>query len=91
VPPADADAETGPGRPAAVSMPPTDLDVVDVPGGFPLRDDDERETVIVLPPSPEDQATADDDGPTGPISMVARPQPAPLGARPAPQGGPPAS
>jgi hypothetical protein len=82
-PVADPGAETAPARPAD-SMPPTDLDVVDVPGGFPLADDDERETVIVLPPSD------DDDGPTGPISMVARPQPAPLGARPAPQGGPPA-
>jgi hypothetical protein len=85
----DADSE-GPGR-AAGSMPPTDLDVVDAPGGVPAPADDEPETVIILPPSPEDQATMDDDGPTGPISMLARPQPASLGARPAPQGGPPAS
>jgi hypothetical protein len=110
VPPLDAGADAGaeaegPARPAG-SMPPTDLDVVDVPGGFPLPDDDERETVIVLPQSPEDEAveppraagtaagepgaSLDDDGPTGPISLAARPQPAPLGAQPAPQGGPPA-
>lgn len=103
---AEAPAQSVVPVPPTGSMPPTDLDVVDVPGGFPMQDDDERETVIVLPPSPEDEAvegpqatddasrgpraSLDDDGPTGPISPVARPQPAPLGAQPAPRGGPPA-
>jgi hypothetical protein len=84
-------------------MPPTDLDVVDVLDGFPLLDEDDRpDTVIVLPPSPEDEAgdwrrasgstepEEQDDGPTGPISLRARPQPAPVGPPPAPPGGPPA-
>jgi hypothetical protein len=87
----------------AGSMPPTDLDVVDVLDGFePFDDDDDGpDTVIVLPPSPEDEAfrrhqafTATEpeehDGPTGPISLRARPQPAPVGPPPAPPGGPPA-
>ncbi|HEV7687347.1 MAG TPA: septation protein SepH, partial [Acidimicrobiia bacterium] len=38
----------------AGSMPPTDLDVVDVLDDFPVLDEDDRpDTVIVLPPSPE--------------------------------------
>jgi hypothetical protein len=89
--------------PPAGSMPPTDLDVVDVLGDRPFAHDDDGEPVkvIVLPPSPEDEAAADraaagqpdpadHDAPTGPISLRARPQPAPLGAPPAPPGGPPA-
>jgi hypothetical protein len=88
-------------------MPPTDLDVVDVLGEFPPFDfDDEggavRESVIVIPPSAEDEEGVDElvapapaepgdyDPPTGPISLRVRPQPAPLGAPPAPPGGPPA-
>jgi hypothetical protein len=95
------DPDTGPSRRAG-SMPPTDLDVVDVLDGFPLLDEDDRpDTVIVLPPSPEDEAgdwrqasastePEEHDGPTGPISLSARPQPAPVGPPPAPPGGPPA-
>ncbi|MDQ1502071.1 MAG: hypothetical protein QOI86_5411 [Actinomycetota bacterium] len=97
-----ADPDTGPSRRAG-SMPPTDLDVVDVLDDFPLLDEHDRpDTVIVLPPSPEDEAgdwrqasgstepEEQDDGPTGPISLRARPQPAPVGPPPAPPGGPPA-
>jgi hypothetical protein len=104
VPVPSADPDAGSARPAG-SMPPTDLDVVDVLGELPPIDDDDavRETVVVLPTSAEDEigvvdefeATGEEppeeyDPPTGPISMRARPQPAPLGAQPAPQGGPPA-
>jgi hypothetical protein len=84
-------------------MPATDLDVVDLLDDFATfdHDDDGPDRVIVLPPSPEDEAPerqqaaapneADEhDPPTGPISLKARPQPAPLGAPPAPRGGPPA-
>jgi len=87
-------------------MPPTDLDVVDVLGEFPPFDFDDDgavgESVIVIPPSAEDQEGADElvaptptepddyDPPTGPISLRVRPQPSPLGAPPAPRGGPPA-
>jgi hypothetical protein len=80
------DPETGPARPAG-SMPPTDLDVVDVTGEFPVRDDDSgdvggSELVIVIPPSADDDVLLVDE-PKGP-------EPAPLGAPPAPPGGPPA-
>jgi hypothetical protein len=99
VPPTDPD--TGTTRRAG-SMPPTDLDVVDVLDSFPLLDEDDRpDTVIVLPPSPDDEAVGwpqasastepeEHDAPTGPISLRARPQPAPVGPPPAPPGGPPA-
>jgi hypothetical protein len=103
VPPTDPD--TGTTRRAG-SMPPTDLDVVDVLGEFPPFDFDDDgavgESVIVIPPSAEDQEGADEpvapaptesgdhDPPTGPISLRVRPQPSPLGAPPAPRGGPPA-
>ena len=73
----------------AESMPPTDLDVVDVFDELPSPLDDE----IVLVDEPEVPASTEPeepDGPTGPISLRERPQPAPLGARPAPPGGPPA-
>src|SRR5207237_5329355 len=96
----------GPGRRVG-SMPPSDLDVVDVLGEFPpfdFDDDDDAvpESVIVIPPSPEDEVGGDEpgaptptapeeyDAPTGPISLRVRPQPAPLGSPPAPRGGPPA-
>jgi hypothetical protein len=100
-PVASGDPGTGPSRRAG-SMPPTDLDVVDVVDDFPLLDEDDRpDTVIVLPPSPEDEADdwrqasrstepEEHDGPTGPISLRSRPQPAPVGPPPAPPGGPPA-
>ena len=91
-----AEEPTSPGaaaRPAG-SMPPTDLDVVDVLETFSFDDEDEDGPVIVLPPSPEDEvvppAAEHDEAPTGPISLPARPQPAPLGAAPPPRGGPPA-
>ncbi|HEY0397661.1 MAG TPA: hypothetical protein VGF00_04705, partial [Acidimicrobiia bacterium] len=100
-PVSSTDPDTGPSRRAG-AMPPTDLDVVDVLDGFPLLDEDDRpDTVIVLPPSPEDEAgdwrqssastePEEHDRPTGPISLRARPQPAPVGPPPAPPGGPPA-
>ena len=101
VPVSPADAATEP-SPSGASMPPTDLDVVAMLGGLAALDDDdydEREVLIVLPDPPDeavDDAKAltppepeEHDAPTGPISLQARPQPAPSGARPAPPGGPP--
>ena len=104
VPVLPADAGTEPSRSGGPSMPPTDLDVVAMLDGLAALDDDdyeEREVLIVLPDSLDDGAVDDaralpppepeeHDAPTGPISMQARPQPAPSGARPAPPGGPPA-
>lgn len=100
VPPAGAETDSSP---SPASMPPTDLDAVAMLGGLAALDDDdhdEREVLIVLSDSPDeavDDAKAvtplepeEHDAPTGPISMQARPQPAPSGARPAPPGGPPA-
>ena len=89
------------------SMPPTDLDVVDVsdelppvggeaggePGDIPVvapTPDDEIVLVDEPEPAPAAESGDDDDGPTGPISLHARPQPSPVGSRPAPRGGPPA-
>jgi hypothetical protein len=90
------------------SMPPTDLDVVDVFDELPPFDDDDvvgGSSVPVVEPGPDEEIVLvdeperpagaeaeveEDDGPTGPISLRERPQPAPLGARPAPPGGPPA-
>jgi hypothetical protein len=96
-----------PVRPAGPSgsMPPTDLDVVDVFDELPPLDDDDvvSGSVPIVEPGPEEEIVLvdeperpagteveEDDGPTGPISLRSRPQPAPLGARPAPPGGPPA-
>jgi hypothetical protein len=85
VPPADAERD----RPTG-SMPPTDLDVVDVLGGYSPDDDDGPDTVIVLPVSSADDAdereragtppeSEERDAPTGPISLRSRPQPATAG------------
>ncbi|HEV7534701.1 MAG TPA: septation protein SepH [Acidimicrobiia bacterium] len=96
VPVPDADAERD--RPSG-SMPPTDLDVVDVLGGYSPHDDDGPDTVIVLPVSSEDDAVEreqaaaptepeEHDGPTGPISLRIRPQPATAGPSAPGPGGP---
>ncbi|HVW31463.1 MAG TPA: septation protein SepH, partial [Acidimicrobiia bacterium] len=77
----EREAVTAGTRPAG-SMPPTDLDVVDVLETFSFDDDEDGDgPVIVLPPAPEDEVTAapaagDDDAPTGASSVPARPQPA---------------
>jgi hypothetical protein len=95
--PAEPDAESG--RPAG-SMPPTDLDVVDVLGEFPpfdFDDDDDavREPVIVIPPSPEDEVGGDE--PAAPNPTESEEYDAPTGPislrvrpQPAPLGAPPA-
>jgi hypothetical protein len=83
-----------PGRVVAVpsadrarSMPPTDLDAVAV---IDVSDAIDDEIVLVDEPTPSPTEPEEHDAPTGPISLRERPQPAPLGARPAPPGGPPA-
>jgi len=99
VPPVQAGAEPA-ARPAG-SMPPTDLDVVDVTGEFsPLDDGDDSppDRVVVIPPSLDDDVVLADE-PKAPVAGEPEPEehdaptgPISLAARPqpAPLGAPPA-
>ena len=99
VPPVQAGAEPA-ARPAG-SMPPTDLDVVDVTGEFsPLDDGDDAapDRVVVIPPSLDDDVVLADE-PKAPVAGEPEPEehdaptgPISLAARPqpAPLGAPPA-